>query len=156
MKGLLTKLGSYLGKHFDSLKSFLKKHFKDFKEFLAKHWKASLAVTGVGVAGAQLWISYDEFYDLFSDISSKFKGILSFLPVDNLLNELNSKIDISVVTDSSFSELINAFGFVSVANIIINGLGLCLGQVIFIWIIKGVSSAAMAKGLKQVITKIPT
>lgn len=156
MKGLLTKLGSYLGKHFDSLKSFLKKHFKDFKEFLSKHWKGALTVTGAGVAATQLFISYDEFSDIFSEVSNKFKGILSFLPVDDLLNELNSKIDLSAVTDSSFAEIINAFGFISVANIIVNGLGLCLGQVIFIWIIKGVSSAAMAKGLKQVITKIPS
>ena len=155
MKGLLVKLGNYLGRHFNDLKGFLGKYFTDFKEFIGKHWKAALAVLGVGVSASQLLMSYGEFSDLYSDVSSRFKGIASFLPMETALNTLSNAIDVSAVSNASFAEIINAFGFISAINILINGLGIALGEVIFIWLIKSVSHLALEKGLKEMLVRFP-
>lgn len=155
MKGLFVILGNYLGKHFKYLKGFLGKHFTDFKEFIGKHWKAALAVLGFGVSASQLLMSYGEFSDLYSDVSSRFKGIASFLPMETALNTLSNAIDVSAVSNASFAEIINAFGFISAINILINGLGIALGEVIFIWLIKSVSHLALEKGLKEMLVRFP-
>lgn len=150
-KGLLVKLGNYLAKHFGALKTLLVDLFERLQLFFARHWKAFLLFFSTGSITTSIVTTYNEFSDYFDSFMGEFTGFADFLPIQRALDVLNEKIDVSAVTTSSFAEIINAFGFVSSVNIIINGLGLLLAQVIFITLVKVLVMRTSAGALKNVI-----